>query len=274
MSNTNLNLAAAIADRFQTCDREQLEAFAKAMEIEFHPNIADERLRDRMLERIGMKLNDGQTVEVSANPEARPFEVLPPEEFTNEELNNLIRLNLTPNGRWEGRRRIVNIPRPESMKGSQAHPWTWGRHQVMVPWGVQVSVPYPIYKMMLNTEMFNIDQEHTVDKKGQKKIINHRRVERRFNWADFGDDPETIGLPRSQKEQFRAVAKATNYFEGWNRVQLARLCRRLSLRYERGTEVEAIREIILYALGFDPDMIDDGEGGGFLPEGEAEGAAA
>lgn len=276
MNETTLNLAGAIANRFQNCNREQLEAFAKAMEIEFHPSIKDERLRDRMLERIGMKLDAGETVEVSANPQARPFEVIAPEDFTNADLNRLMRLNLTPDGKWEGRRRMVNVPRPENMKGQQAHPWSWGRHQVMVPWGVRASVPYPIYHMMNNTKFFEIEQERTTDRRGTPKIINHRREDMRFKFADFGDDPATVHLPRSQKEQFQKVARATNFFEGWNRTQLARLCRRLSLRYERGIEVEQIREIALYALGFDPDVLDadDGSAGIFLPEGDGEEAAA
>jgi len=269
MNDTTLNLAGAIANRFQDCDREKLEAFANAMEIDFHPNIKDERLRDRMLERIGMRLDDGEAVEVPTNPGARPFEDVLPQELDKADLARLARLNLGPDGKWEGRRRLVNVPRPETMKGQQAHPWTWGRHQVMVPWGVQVSVPYPIYNMMKNTTYIEIEQERTTDRRGTPKIINHKTEQNRFNFADFGDDPKTIDLPRSQKEQFRMIAEATDFFAGWNRTQLARICRRLSLRYERGTEVEAIREIILYALGFDPDLIDSEDGGGLFGEENA-----
>jgi hypothetical protein len=129
-----------------------------------------------------------------------------------------------------------------------------------------VSVPYPVYNILLNTKQIRIEQERTTDRMGEAKIINHRIKEDRFGWSDAGDDPKTIHLPRSQKEQFNAVAKAANYFEEWNRQQLARLCRRLNLRYARGTETEEIREMVLIALGVDLDMLDGA--GGVLQIGE------
>ena len=270
MSEKTLNLAAAIADRFQSNTRDELEAFAEVMEIKCHPNLKDENLRDRILDKLNMKLEAGQTVEVSADPNARPFEVRPPEDYTNKDINALMRLNLTPNGRWQGRRRRVSVPKPESMKGQAAHPWSWGRHQVMVPWNSPVDVPWPIFEQMKNTGYFEIEQERTTDRKGTPKIINHRVQKMRFSFADHGDSPGTESLPKSQKDQFRRVAEATDYFQGWSKTQLARLCRRLSLRYERGTDVEAIRGIALSALGFDPDDLDaTGAGGLALPEDEA-----
>ena len=258
MTHTTLNLAEAIANNFATCNREQLEAFAEMMEIDFHPNIADERLRDRMLDRIGKTLNQGEPLEISSDPSAEAFEVRAPDKYTTKDLNELMALNLTPNGKWEGRRRKVSVPKPENLKGQQAHPFSWGKHMVMVPWNVPVSVPYPIYEILRNGQSFQIEQERTTDKRGTPKIINHRVEEMRFRYADMGDDPETLNRPTSQREQFRKVAEATEYFKDWNRAQLARLCKRLALRYERGIDTAEIRDLVLRSLRYDPDMLEDG----------------
>lgn len=267
MSYTVASLAEAIATNFVHCDRPALEAYAEMMEVKHSPKIGTETLRERMMETVGKTLDAGQAVEAAEDPKARPFEVVPPEEYSSEELNNLMQLNLTSNGVWEGRRRKITLQKPDYMKGQQAHPFTWGRSQTMVPWNTQqpVSVPYPVYNMLQSMVHKELEQERTTARDGTPKIVNHYIDVKRFQWGDYGDDPETLHLPRSQKEQFRAVAEACGYFEDWNRTALARLCRRLRVRYPRGTELEEVREMILLKLGFDLDMIGT-DGGGLTVE--------
>lgn len=249
-------LAEWIRTNFANCTGEELKDAAKMMEIDFHPQIGDDKLRDRLLEKLGRAFNAGQTVEVPASG-AKPFDERLPEEFSDDELKELARLNLTPGGTWQGRRYRVSVSRPASMKGQQAHPFRWGGHLVMVPWNVNVDVPFPVYEILRNSRELHIDQERSQDKKGTATIINHKRYENRFQFNDMGITPGTEHLPKTQKEQFRKIAEGSKMFKDFGRSALARMARRLGINYKQGIETEAVREIILRDLGYDLDVMDE-----------------
>ena len=243
----NMNrLTDAIAKDFNDLNRKELEAYAEYMGVEYHPNIGDERLRGRILEKLGK-----EPIEIAND------EVVTPDVPSGElSVADLMGLNLTSDGAWEGRRRRVSIVRPDSYKGNQPQPFNWGRYRVMVPWGVPVSVAYPIYGIMQSANFKEVEQVRTTGRDGTPKIINETSIHNRFRFTDMGDDETTAHLPVSQKDQFRQIAEMTNYFSGWDARKMNRLCRRLKLRFPRGAEFEELRDIVLTYLNYDVDLMD------------------
>jgi len=243
----NMNrLTQAMQSDFTGLDRKELEAFAEYMGVDYHPNIGDERLRGRILEKLGK-----EPLEITDEG------VVTPNTPTGKlGLQELMALNLLPDGAWEGRKRIVSIVRPDSYKGNQAHPFNWGRYRVMVPWAKPVSVAYPIYDIIKNANFKEVYQVRTTGRDGTPKIVNEFSTHNRFRFTDMGDDPATAHLPESQQDQFRQIVEMTNYFEGWDTRRLARVARRLSLRYPRGADFEELRDIVLSSLGYDVDMME------------------
>ena len=245
----NMNrLTQAMQADFEGVDRKELEAFAMYMGVDYHPNIGDERLRGRILEKLGkepIEFVDGEGAVSSDAPSDGPLS-----------MQDLMGLNLTANGVWDGRKRIVSIVRPDEYKGNQAHPFNWGRYRVTVPWGRPVSVAYPIFDIIKNANYKEIFQVRTTGRDGTPKIVNEFTTVNRFRPTDMGDDPQTAHLPESQQDQFRRIAEMTNYFEGWDARKMARTARRLSLRYPRGASYEELRDIILLSIGYDVDMME------------------
>ena len=247
----NMNrLTQAIQADFEGVDRKELEAFAAYMGVEYHPNIGDERLRGRILEKLGkgpveMTAEDGV---VTPNAPGKPDGLL--------SIPELMGLNLGPNGAWEGRKRMVSIVRPDEYKGNNAHPFNWGRYRVMIPWGRPVSVAYPIFDIIKNANFKEVYQVRTAGRDGTPKIVNEFTTLNRFRFTDMGDDPATAHLPTSQQDQFSQIAERSNFFEGWDVRKMTRTARRLNLRYPRGATYEELRDIILTSLGYDVDLME------------------
>lgn len=260
MSNTD-NLARAIGKDFKGCSRAELEAFAGQIGVEFHPNIGDEKLRARMMEKLGK-----EPVEMPGTNEVQQVDGPDAEEAGDHHLSlkELMKLNLTPDGLWEGRRRLVTIVRPDNFKGNAPHPFRWGRALCTIPYNRMVSVPYPIYHIIRNSDYKEVEQERTTGRDGTPRVINHYVTQNRWRYNDLGDDPKTEHLPVSQKDQFQQVAERSGLFAEWDRRQLTRLARRITgIRYPKGAEAGEIRDAILMKLGYDVDMLDD------IPETDA-----
>lgn len=196
-------LTQATQSNFVDCGRQELEAFAEVLGVKFSPNIGDENLRARMVEHLG-----GKPVEtiVEAGQARKPDE---PEKQPAQKItvDDLMALNLTPQGKWQGRRHMVQIIRPENFKGHRPQPFNWAGYQVLVPWNKLISVPYPIYEQIKNAEHIHVETE--MDSRHGTKPISEStmRMVNRWNFTDAGVDPTTAHLPRSQKQQFRWIAE-------------------------------------------------------------------
>lgn len=246
--NINMTrLTDAIASDFKGLSRAELEGYADYMGVQYHPNIKDENLRSRILEKLGK-----DPIEMTGAGIVTP-DTPPVGELT---VAQLMALNLTPDGAWGGRRRMVTIVRPDSYKGNQPQPFNWGRYRVMVPWARPVSVAYPIFEIIKNAESKELYQVRDHGRDGTPKIINELSVNNRFRYTDMGDDPTTAHLPISQQDQFRQVAEMTEFFNGWDARKMMRLAQRLRLRYPPKSTFEDLRDIVLSSLGYDVDFMD------------------
>lgn len=271
-------LTNAIARNFEGCSRDQLNEFAEQMDLPVQDNWKDKTIVNKLLEKLGKLPNEpedappldtGPAQQPTSETPAEPTEDMPafmlgkkmPSQLSEtgmsrEDLMALLQLNLSPSGIWQGRRRLIQITKPEGMKGVQPHPFTWAGNQIMVPWGVKVSVPYPHYEIAM-AKYKEIVQRRTQDSKGSPIIVNEYVSVERFRTSDMGDDPQTMNLPVSQKHQFRLLATNLAHFEKTPRRMLARIARRMRVKYARDTETEDIRFMILEKLGFNLDDLFD-----------------
>ena len=62
-------------------------------------------------------------------------------------------------------------------------------------------------------------------------------------------------MPVGQKQQFQIIATNLNHFEKTPRRTLAKMCKRVRVKYPRDTETEEIRYLLLEKLGFDTDEL-------------------
>ncbi len=274
------DLATAIAENFENSSREELLDYAKAMEISIHPNTKEETIRGKLLEKLGkdpakpergvpnapqrdIKQPDDEDDEPVEYADEPPMKVSR-EGMNKDDLIRLMKLNLKPRGIWQGRRHLAQITKPEGVKGNQPHPVTWGGMQIMIPWNSAVSLPEPHFNILTDANFKVLEQEEAKTKKGTPYMINHYTVENRFRLSHMGLDPKTAHLPASQQEQFKIVAENTEMFKNFNRVALAKLARRLRVKYPRDLDNEEIRMRILEKLGYDLDMFGTDDFGGAI----------
>lgn len=112
-------------------------------------------------------------------------------------------MNLTPHGRWGGRRRIIELNRPEGSKLARAESFGWnGKATYWCPYGEPVKVPWPIYMILLETKRPRPKQIKTTNADGATEITtgwDHESIP----FRDLGDDPLTKQLPGSLTEWYQ-----------------------------------------------------------------------
>lgn len=284
------DLPTAIAENFENSTRDELLAYAEQMELNVHKNSNNATLRKMLLEKLGkdpdapkkgVEQIEGRQVQVDEEEEERrdpieyadefPLKVFAPDpndpdadRMPKKDLIRLMKLNLRPRGIWQGRRHLIQITKPDGMKGQHPHPVQWAGMQIMIPWSKAVSVPEPHYNILRDANYLELEQEEAKTKKGAPYMINHYTLQNRFRLSDMGIDPKTAHLPASQQEQFRIVAQNTNMLKEFNRVALAKLARRLRVKYPRDLEDEEIRMRLLEKLGYDLEMFGDDDFGGAI----------
>ncbi len=255
MSDTSNRLALAADQHFKESGREELEAFADILNVKFHPNIGDDTLRNRLLEALGRKAYEFPAEEDEQQKADRDEPVGDKPEVDGMSPTDLFRLNLTPDGKWQGRRRMITIQRPhESPKAKAPHAFRWGRSMMTIPYNKAVSVPYPFWEAVRNCEYKELTQKTRVSEDNVSHRVNHYEKVNRFSLTDLGDDQSTSNLPTSQKDQFRRIAEMTGKFKEYDRRKLVILARRLRLRIARNAEDGEIRDAVLAKLGYDTMM--------------------
>lgn len=263
MNDSTNSLALAAQNAFEDCDRKELEEHAETLGVQFHPNIKDENLRDRLLENLGhapREIPDEPTEQDHADRSSAGL----PDGGRSGELSTreLFGMNLTPKGKWQGRRRVVSIQRPtESPKARAPHVLQWGKSMATIPFNKAVSIPYPFYHILKNSTFKELHQKTRVDDDGVPHKVNNYEEINRFSLTDMGDDPDTAHLPVSHKDQFRRIAEATDMLrsDDINKARLLQIARRLRLRIPRQAESGEVREVILRKIGYDTLMMDFGE---------------
>lgn len=266
MTDNSKGLALAASDGFENSSREELEAYAEILGVKFHPNCGDDTLRNRLLENLGQaprEIPNEPDDEEAATRKEENAEMADVRSHAEPlSLKELFALNLTPDGKWQGRRRRIMIQRPvESPKARAPHACQWGRSMITIPLNKAVSVPYPFYHILKNANYKELEQKTRIDEDGVPHRVNIYHRANRFSLSDMDDDERTSHLPVSQNDQFRRIVEATDMLRD-QRVtdrMLLMIARRLRLRLPRQAGRDEIRDTIMRKLGYDTMLMDFGE---------------
>lgn len=164
------------------------------------------------------------------------------------------RLNLMPGGRWEGRRRIININENEQDQRSSWKEISWNGSTILVHTGMDVALPYPHYEVLKNAIHVVIQRKQAVASNGQVYIEETEKHLKALPFTDMGDDPATKDLPRSFIERAQGEFRSRDYYKGAKREHMIRMLDDLtdrSIPRERTREMadEEIREQLCNLLG-------------------------
>lgn len=187
--NTMIPMEDALASGFETSTREELVEYCRLMGIDnINPSGDIQSIKDTLNAALGFAPSGPSRREPLRTPP--PSNVIPP-------------VNLTPHGKWGGRRRRIKLPRPEGSTVAKAEPFGWnGKATYWLPYDEIVAVPYPIYMILVDTKKPRPKQVKTTNADGATEITTGwDHTDRGFN--DLGDDPVTQHLPTSMTEWYQ-----------------------------------------------------------------------
>ena len=187
--NTMVPMEDALASGFENSTREELEFYCNTMGLDNINLKGDmQSIKDALNAALGF---------APSGPTRRPAHKAPPPS------NVIPPMNLTPHGKWGGRRRRIKLPRPDGTTNAKAEPFGWnGKATYWLPYDEVVAVPWPIYMILVDTKKPRMKQVKTTNADGATEITTGwDHTERAF--TDIGDDPVTAHLPTSMTEWYQ-----------------------------------------------------------------------
>lgn len=180
----------AITSRFENSTREELLQYCEDLGItDVRANADMQLLKQRIFSTLGI----ADRVIVSGGTAAKIYKskILPT-------------VNLTPSGRWGGRRRRIKVPRPSNAtKSEAAMPIGWnGKATYWLPFDEPIDVPYPIFNILRQTRLPRVVQRET-EGPGKTTEITTGWEFSDLPFSDYGDTPGTTELPCSLTEWFQ-----------------------------------------------------------------------
>lgn len=183
MSETNMiPMEDALKTGFETSSREELQHYCALLGIDkMNPKAPLQSYKDAINAALGFAPTGAPDARRPAPPKSK---VIPP-------------VNLTPHGRWGGRRRRITLPRPDGNTQARAASFGWnGKATYWLPYDEPTPVPYPIYMIIKDTKKPRSKRVETLNPDGSREMTTGwDHVSIPFN--DHGDDPLTATLPVS-----------------------------------------------------------------------------
>lgn len=250
MAGTTITLEDAINQRFEQSTRDELLTYCEELGItDVRPNAELSDIKSRIYGALGIA--DRQSAP-SGQGVGRVFK-----------SNVLPEMNLTPSGKWGGRRRRIVVPRPASAtKSERAMPIGWnGKATYWLPYNEPVAVPYPIYNILKQLTIRRPIQK-TVDGPGETKEITTAWEFDPFPMTDFGDDPSTAHLPCSLTEWYQE--KGPDFFKKLSERDLTLICTRLDVQVmgkdnKRLPAAELVDSVLIFLYGVSAEsMVEEG----------------
>lgn len=243
-----ISLEDAINSRFENSTRDELFAYAEQL------GIGDVRitteyavLRSRVMAALGVVDNL-----IPGSKEA------PRRVFRSKIVPDV---NLTPNGRWGGRRRRIQIPRPATAtKSEKAIPIGWnGKATYWLPFDEVASVPYPIYNILRETKLRRPVQKVIEGIDGVKEITTAWEFDD-FILRDFGDDAVTAHLPASLTGWYQD--KGYEFYKDLSDRDLQAIAQRLDVNIigrdgRRVERTEMLDAILIFLFGVSSDSVEE-----------------
>lgn len=234
------SLTEAANDGFNGCKTDELRAYCKQLGINSR-NYPDSKL----VEMLTDALADGAATGVidPAKPAPTPIRAQQGRP-----------LNLRPVGKWEGRRRLVELEQSEHDTKSSWKELAWDQSQIFVQTGREVSIPYPHYEALKNAVYEHVTTVKVRRPDGSEEIQEQIVRRKTFNFRDIGDDPATAHLPTSWIDRQQKDCRANSFYKGKPRNWMVRLLIEMtdgtvSRELLKEYSDEEIREQILNKLG-------------------------
>lgn len=244
---TGIPIEDAIASRFENSTREELLGYCEELGIgDVRPGTELRSIKDRILAQLGM-------VERASGDKTRTAP-----RFASKILPEI---NLTPQGRWGGRRRRVRIPRPATAtKSERAIPIGWnGKATYWIPFDEPVALPWPIYQILMQTRAKRPVQRETDGPNGVKEITTAWEFDE-FLLQDMGDDPATADLPSSLTGWYQD--KGVAFYRTLSERDLITVAGRLEINIighdkKRMSAAEVLDQVLIFLFGFAADSIEE-----------------
>jgi hypothetical protein len=204
----------AIKARFSSSTTEELQQYLSDAGIEFVSTEPQDSLRRKCLAMVGLS---------SSDPVQTPDKKVAGKKSTKEDIVPPYRLD--PNGLWAGRKWRVRVPRPDGNTQAKAAVYSWnGKREMWVPYEEVVSIPEPIYQIMLDLKRTMHRTEEIPGSKGEMTTV--------FEFADFslqiiGIDPLTADRAGSITEWYQW--KKPSWFRKRNTRELQQIAGMLDI---------------------------------------------
>jgi hypothetical protein len=225
-----MDLRNAAENLFADCERDELVGFCDQLGVEYLPQHNGKHLRVKLLEQLGVltEVIAAHTQEKTALAEAPDYDG---GDLTMEQL---AAINLRPQGKWQGRRRMIVLHREADHTTAFPQFFAWEDLHCYIPWGVEAPIPFPIWNILFSTTQGKrLIRKRRVDEDGRIFYEEHWVNSQRFMFTDLGDDPVTAHLPRDIQEQFRWMWHKTEGFDGYSLRQFQDIARRLKIHVPR-----------------------------------------
>ena len=246
-----MDLMKAADNQFKGEDLEALRAYCTRLGVEFHPNMNASTLRKKLTAALG------EYNEVSDGEREEPLDIT----TQKNAIRELVSYNLKPAGTWEGKRRMIQLHRSMSHDNTtRPQFFAWGRLHCYVPFGVQCSVPYPIYNILKDTTGKRLERLRKVDDEGRIFFKDNWVSTERFMYSDLGDDPETINRPASERERVAELYQLTGGFANFSERQFRAICLSVHVAPQKEWTVADMKGAIMARCQIAQSHVDLSEG--------------
>lgn len=207
---SNLDIEKLAEAKFEGLDKDTLLKVAEIFNLTFPRQTSEKTIRLRLCQAAGQFVDEEKPAPAKKVARKSNGIFSPKPDLKN--VHN-----------WGGKRRnvVVHKPGADEDTPTQYLQLVWEGQKRYYAYGIKLSLPYPHYMALLNSEKRTITQDEMKDAKGNLVgIRNIENVTPRYNFRDIGDEPGTEDLPESTVQYWQWEARKHDNFRGQPRRTL------------------------------------------------------
>lgn len=198
------------AKAFDGLTRAELLECVKLLGIKIGPASKDDTIRRLLCQTVGTETGPIAEKKIAKLQTARKW------------------LNLTPNGKWEGRYRRVKLLRTPEFQNIPAHPLGWEDNVRYYHFDTVVDMMYPHYEALKNMMRGTITEKQQLNQStGDKETVKVLTESPVIPYQDYGDTPGTEHLPISMIDYMQNVYAEEGQWKKASRAKLLSLLGRV-----------------------------------------------